>query len=72
MPERVDIFMDFDENLLRQVISIVMTDHHLPDKPIHPLLVFAHQQIESVILCFRIAKFLQDILIFQPAGFDLR
>ena len=70
--ESMNILMDFDKNLLGQVVSVVVTDYHFADQPIHPLLVLSHQQIESVILCFRITKFFQDILIFQPAGFDLR
>ena len=49
MSEGMDIFVDLDKNLLREIIGVVVTDHHFTNKPIHLLLILPHQQIESVV-----------------------
>ncbi|HMG90686.1 MAG TPA: hypothetical protein VK589_11525, partial [Chryseolinea sp.] len=53
----IDGFMDLYENVLGQVIGIVMVNDHLANMPIHPLLIFANEQIETVIPGLWISNF---------------
>jgi hypothetical protein len=46
--------VDFNENFLRQIICIVMVDHHFPHMPVHPLLIGANEHVEAVIPGIRI------------------
>ncbi|HXR81157.1 MAG TPA: hypothetical protein VN763_09580, partial [Saprospiraceae bacterium] len=42
-PKSIDMAVDFDENFLGQVVSVIMVDYHFPGMPINALLIFANE-----------------------------
>ena len=49
--------MYLNKNLLGKVIGIVMVNNHFANMPINPLLIFANEQIETVIPGLWISNF---------------
>ena len=49
--------MDFNEDFLCDVISVIMIDHHFARKPIDLLLVGTHQHVEPVVPRLRVSDF---------------
>jgi hypothetical protein len=43
LTESINVFMDFDKDLLSQVISIIMVNDHFTYMPIYALLVLTNQ-----------------------------
>ena len=48
--------MDFDEDLLRNIIGIVMVDHHFPHDAVPRVLILAHEQVEPITLGLRVLQ----------------
>lgn len=55
--EPIDCLIDLDKNLLREVVRIVVIDHHLPHMPVNALLVCTHKQVNAVIPRIRVSDF---------------
>jgi hypothetical protein len=57
--------MNFNEDLLGNVVSIIVIDDHFTHMPVHPLLVSANKQIKSVIPGLRIFDLKKEVFVFQ-------
>jgi hypothetical protein len=49
LPEIFNVLMDFDKDLLRNIVGIIMVNNHFTDMPINPLLVYTHQQVKAIV-----------------------
>ena len=54
LAETIDMPVNLNKNLLREIICIIVIDYHFANVPVHPLLILANKQIEPVISGFRI------------------
>jgi hypothetical protein len=58
LTESINVLMDFDKDLLCQIIGIIMVNDHFTYMPIDALLVLTNQQIEAIVARLRISDFL--------------